>query len=540
MKKITLLFLLLLGFSFASYGQCTSTSGGLWPQTPVTVQNTGGAETIATNNWPNAEVSFVQGLVIGNTYTITGTNASTVYITVSETPADFSATGTILTHGASTVSFTATTAQIRVFWHLDAACNTQDSGNTVTTIQCTSASCTCVETAAPSAATTPVPADMAMDIPIDYTDPTSLLITPFSWVDGTLGGNITGTTLSLGTNTAGDDIGTLTNPTNGAGITYTWQPGTTYYWSITSENCFGSTQSAVWSFTTSACTVSAPGVASAPNPANSATNVEITYGDPNQIIFEWADSMDADSYTINIGETFAGNDLGSVPGFESGGAINFNWQPNTVYYWSIDAVNCAGTTAGPIWSFTTSACAEVAAPAAATSPNPANMATGVAIQGPDGTVSFNWTAAGPGVSYILNLGTSNPPTQSFNNFENGDPITGLSVDTTYYWSIDTVNCFGTTTGPVWEFTTNAQLSVDDNQINEFTVFPNPTNDILNIKSSVEIDNVSVFNLLGQEVARFGKNDIVDSAINISDLESGLYMVQIISGNNTQIVKVTKK
>lgn len=304
-----------------------------------------------------------------------------------------------------------------------------------------------------------------------------------------------------------------------------------------------------WAFdnvTVFQCTVMAPvAVASATTPANTATGVEITYGDPDNLgPFEWVEPTTGaavDSYNINLGITAAGGDIGTVAGFANGNSINFDWQPNTTYYWSIDAVNCAGLTPGPIWSFTTQACTETAAPALATTPSPADAAATVALQAPDASAEFSWTAANADDTFILNLGTANPPTTAFNDFENGGTITGLAVSTTYFWSIDVVNCFGTTVGTtVWSFTTDATLGIDDNTFNTFSAYPNPTSGILNIKSSQELDNVDVFNLLGQNVAGFSKNEITNSSIDMSGLSKGLYLVKVTSGDKTQTLRVTKE
>jgi hypothetical protein len=288
------------------------------------------------------------------------------------------------------------------------------------------------------------------------------------------------------------------------------------------------------------CTVSPPVAVSAVAPASGATDVEINYGTTTNNLgpFEWTDAPTADSYNISLGTNIAGDDIGTISGFDSGNSINFNWQPNTTYFWFIEAVNCAGLTTSPVFSFTTAACTATAAPTAASGPNPANSATAVPIQGPDGAVNFSWTAGAPEDTYVLNIGTANPPDQSF-DFEIGDPLTGLQVNTTYFWRIDTVNCFGVTEGPVWSFTTDSQLSITDNNIETFSVYPNPTSGILNIKSNEDVDNVTVYNLLGQNVASFDKNQITDSSVDLSELSKGLYLVKITSGDKSQTIRVTK-
>lgn len=327
------------------------------------------------------------------------------------------------------------------------------------------------------------------------------------------------------------DVSTELAGVTNAQVRFRWVGDYSWWWAVDNVSVYQ-------------CTVTAPNQATVVAPLDGAIDVPITYGVDNSVgPFEWADAATGDpasSYNINLGITAAGNDIGTIAGFASGGTILYDFQPGTTYYWSVDAVNCAGVTAGTVWSFTTTACTETVAPTAATTPVPADASTGVILAGPNGSLTFNWTAANPNDFFTLNIGTANPPTQAFDDFENGGTITGLAVSTTYYWSVDVVNCFGTTTGPVWSFTTDAALSVDDNTLETFKVYPNPTSDVLNIKHTQDIDNITVYNLIGQDMMSFSKNDIIDSAINISDLPKGLYLIKISSGEKSETLKITKK
>jgi hypothetical protein len=208
--------------------------------------------------------------------------------------------------------------------------------------------------------------------------------------------------------------------------------------------------------------------------------------------------------------------------------VRFRWVGDFSWGWAFDNV-------------TVFECTEAASPSAVTAPGIADGATNVTINSDGNALSFSWTEGGPATSFTLNLDTVSPPVlNAFTSFANGGTITGLAENTEYFWSVDAVNCAGVTPGPIWSFTTGAALSVEENELRKFSVYPNPTSDILNIKSINEIDNISVFNLLGQEVAKFETNEIIDSSINISDLESGLYLVKISAGDKTETLRVTKK
>ncbi|WP_299383963.1 T9SS type A sorting domain-containing protein [uncultured Lacinutrix sp.] len=246
MKKITLLFAFLLAMTFTSYAQCSSIEGGNYPAGLINMVNDGSIQTIATDNYAAGEYSAISSLIIGNTYTVNGTNTNGIYITIAEIDWNAPAIGgTVLGNGANSVTFTATTTDIIIHWHLDAACGISGTENTLTTIQCTSATCSCTATSAPTAAATPSPVDTAVDVPItiDDTDPSAPVISvgPFSWTDN-------GEATVYDFNIVG--VGTATGVSNPVTINYTWEYNTTYSWSVTSTNCIGTTTSAIYSFTT--------------------------------------------------------------------------------------------------------------------------------------------------------------------------------------------------------------------------------------------------------------------------------------------------
>jgi hypothetical protein len=89
-----------------------------------------------------------------------------------------------------------------------------------------------------------------------------------------------------------------------------------------------------------------PGVPASPNPSNGATGVSTT---PT---LSWS-STSAQSYDVYFGPSYP-------PALRSSGGTSASisvgtLSTSTTYYWSVVARNSAGTTAGPVWSFTTKA-----------------------------------------------------------------------------------------------------------------------------------------------------------------------------------------
>lgn len=83
------------------------------------------------------------------------------------------------------------------------------------------------------------------------------------------------------------------------------------------------------------------------------------------------------------------------------------------------------------------------------------------------------------------------------------------------------------------------LSNEDFAFNQLKVYPNPARDILNFSFDKEITTVSIYNLLGQEVATKNMNINQDS-IDISHLTSGTYLVKVISGVELKTLKIVKE
>jgi len=183
---------------------------------------------------------------------------------------------------------------------------------------------------------------------------------------------------------------------------------------------------------------SAPAQATSPSPANSATGVSITTD------LSWTAGSGATSHDVYFGTSSPGASQGNQTAatFDTGTMAN-----DTTYYWRIDEVNAQGTTTGNVWSFTTI----VTAPSQASNPSPADSATDVSI-----THDLSWSAGSGATSHDVYFGTSSPGDFQGNQTETTFDPGSLSYNITYYWRIDEVNAAGTTTGTVWNFTTEAQ------------------------------------------------------------------------------------
>ena len=112
------------------------------------------------------------------------------------------------------------------------------------------------------------------------------------------------------------------------------------------------------------------------------------------------------------------------------------------------------------------------------------------------------------------------------------------------------SAFSADAGATWQYATGADdlvynfegncnpLSVANNTLGGFTYYPNPTNGALSLKSVNNIEKVTIFNLLGQKVmdANIGATT---SELNISNLKTGTYLMQVTVDGQTGTFKVLK-
>ena len=83
------------------------------------------------------------------------------------------------------------------------------------------------------------------------------------------------------------------------------------------------------------------------------------------------------------------------------------------------------------------------------------------------------------------------------------------------------------------------LSVDDILFRNFTFFPNPMQDVLNIDSQIEVQNVTIVSLLGQTLSKHTLN-ITHSRIDVSNLSSGTYFMLVSIDGKTNTYQLIKE
>lgn len=86
---------------------------------------------------------------------------------------------------------------------------------------------------------------------------------------------------------------------------------------------------------------------------------------------------------------------------------------------------------------------------------------------------------------------------------------------------------------------DAVLGISDLTSSDFSYYPNPAKDILNLNTNRPIQNVSIYNLAGQQVTQ--KTTISNNQINISSLTSGVYVLHVtLDKGETKTFKIIKR
>jgi len=83
------------------------------------------------------------------------------------------------------------------------------------------------------------------------------------------------------------------------------------------------------------------------------------------------------------------------------------------------------------------------------------------------------------------------------------------------------------------------LGVSDYTLNSIVLYPNPTKEILNLSSNIEIDHIEIYTISGQLVLSKTIQN-TSSIISISSLKRGVYIAKAISKNASKSFKVIKE
>lgn len=117
------------------------------------------------------------------------------------------------------------------------------------------------------------------------------------------------------------------------------------------------------------------------------------------------------------------------------------------------------------------------------------------------------------------------------------PLTGLTPGQTLYLRIFSYGNDETGTFKLSAY--DASLATNSFDNGTFSYYPNPVKNILNLSSTENISNVTVFNLLGQKVMTKAVN-ASQSQVDMTALAAGTYVVKVTADDQVKMIKVIKE
>ncbi len=142
----------------------------------------------------------------------------------------------------------------------------------------------------------------------------------------------------------------------------------------------------------------------------------------------------------------------------------------------------------------------------------------------------------PDLTYInLKNGNNAFFDASYSKFENLPSLNAVCVDEL---NTSLTALIQSQTNQSVDFYTNCSaLAVNENTLLEFSVYPTPTENILNVKSKIGIVKIEIYSNLGQLILK----NTMENKIEISSLTQGLYFVKVEDANgNFSVKKIMKK
>jgi len=232
---------------------------------------------------------------------------------------------------------------------------------------------------------------------------------------------------------------------------------------------------------------------------------------------------------------------------------NFSFGPTKVAIGTISNVSSASTTSNSnqvLYDYTAKSCLTTAFKtnlAVSTNPQTLTVRCSTNPNNFSAWMDYNNNGAFEVSELIVNNQTVSPNTDT--PFTFSIPNTGVTLGTPLRLRVvgddndlSANPCGQLAYGQVEDYEvtiTAVPLSTASFDLDSLKLYPNPTNNILNIEYKTAIEQVVIMNVLGQTVITKNINNS-NATIDVSTLAPSTYFVKIIAGGSSQVVKVIKK
>lgn len=109
----------------------------------------------------------------------------------------------------------------------------------------------------------------------------------------------------------------------------------------------------------------------------------------------------------------------------------------------------------------------------------------------------------------------------------------------YYLKLTSTNPTNTNYTTPYQFNITTTLSADDTSFESFVFYPNPVKDILNLEN-ITLSKATVYSVLGQLIETKTFENATSNTLDLSSLESGIYLIVLENDSQQKTIKVVKE
>lgn len=119
-------------------------------------------------------------------------------------------------------------------------------------------------------------------------------------------------------------------------------------------------------------------------------------------------------------------------------------------------------------------------------------------------------------------------------------ISGLNLNTKYFWRVRTLGGdYKSIFNNYWSFTTKEEINVTiDNPIDiDYKIYPNPVQSKIYVNNSNDLTKIEYYFLFNSSGLIVKQGKLISNSIDVSDLNKGLYMLNLKTKNNSITEKI---
>ena len=126
-----------------------------------------------------------------------------------------------------------------------------------------------------------------------------------------------------------------------------------------------------------------------------------------------------------------------------------------------------------------------------------------------------------------------------NNSGNTLSFTRVLTPGDYFLKLTSTNPTNTNYQTPYQFNITTTLSADDTSFESFVFYPNPVKDILHL-DNISLSKASVYSILGQLIEAKSFENTTSNTLDLSGLESGIYLIVLENDSQQKTIKVIKE